>query len=163
MSQVEALLSVDAGKVPPGTSAFFPRDPDAVARRMFAVFAAVSDLTALALMIYGVARPGAALLALIGLAFTVAAFPTKEEPGSAPVKRPTLVLTQEGMIVRDSNGLRTWRFDELTEVTPYLHYRSLGLLLVCRDGRRDFLDTQLFERGDKVRELLGRRLKPQVA
>jgi hypothetical protein len=162
MSQVEALLSVDAGKVPAGTFAFFPRDPDAPARKLFGVFAALADIVALILVVRGIALPGAAVLGLIGLAFAVAAFPTKPDPADTPIKKPTLVLTPDGMIVRDGTGLRSWRFEDLIEVTPYLHYRTLGLLLVCRDGRRDFVDTQFFERGDKVRELVGRRLKPRA-
>ena len=33
MSDIEALLSVDAGKTPPGTVAFFQRDPEAASKR----------------------------------------------------------------------------------------------------------------------------------
>ena len=39
MSDVEALLSVDAGRVPPGTVAFFARDPERTKRRILAVLA----------------------------------------------------------------------------------------------------------------------------
>ncbi len=41
MSDVEALLSVDSGKVPPGVVAFFARDPEASKRRVLAAFAVV--------------------------------------------------------------------------------------------------------------------------
>ena len=37
MSEVETLLAVDAGRVPPGTAAIFARDPEAPGRRLGAV------------------------------------------------------------------------------------------------------------------------------
>jgi len=38
MSEVEALLSVDAGRVPPGAVVFRARDPDAEVRRLRTVW-----------------------------------------------------------------------------------------------------------------------------
>ena len=104
-----------------------------------------------------------ALLALVGVAFAVGALPTRPDVEEAPTKRPTLLLTVEGLIVRDDCGLRTWSFDDLADVRPYMHLRTLGLLVVRKDGKRDFIDTMAFERGDRVPELIGRRLKPREA
>jgi hypothetical protein len=73
------------------------------------------------------------------------------------------VVTPRGMIVRDDEGLRTWRFDELAEVVPYLHANGEGLLLVRRDGKREFLDNRLFRRGEHLPELIGRHLKPRAS
>jgi hypothetical protein len=39
----------------------------------------------------------------------------------------------------------------------------VGLLITGRDGSRDFVDTLSFERGEKVRELIGRRLNLREA
>jgi hypothetical protein len=161
MSQVQALLSIDAGRVPPGAIAFFPRDPEAIHRRICGVMAILVEGGAFALFAAHVAGPAVPLLALIGFALTVGAFPTAPDPGSQTAKRPTLVLTQEGLIVRDAEGLRSWYFDDLADVRPYLHYRSVGLLVVSKNGKRDFIDTTFFERGDKVSELIGRRLNPR--
>jgi hypothetical protein len=65
------------------------------------------------------------------------------------------------MIVRDDDGLRSWRFDELVEVVPYLHTTGEGLLLVGRDGSREFLDNRLFRRGEQLPGVIRRHLRPQ--
>jgi hypothetical protein len=159
MSQVQALLNVDAGRVPAGAMVFFPRDPEAAQRRFFGVMAAVVLAGAVALFAThtgGVAIP---LLALIGVGFVVGALPTLPDSDTPRAKRPTLVLTQEGIIVRDEQGLRSWDFDDLATVRPYIHRQTLGILIVRKNGDRDFLDTTFFERGEKVREMIGRRLK----
>jgi hypothetical protein len=159
MSEVQALLSVDAGKVPPGVVAFFPRDPDAPARRIRGILAAIAHTAALALAVSGTARPLAALLALAGVALTVGAFPTTSDDDEPPSKRPTLVLTPTGMILRDAGGLRTWHYDDLLHVSPFVHELTLGLLVIRKNGRREFLDTASFERGERVRDLLRGRIR----
>jgi hypothetical protein len=170
MSDVEALLSIDAGKVPPGTVAFFARDPEAAQRRMFAVLALLVGGSAIVVgaclmtgVLVGLHRLPVALLALAGIGLTLAALPPERDPGNARHKKPALVLTPTGMIMRDGSGLRSWSFDQLAEVRPYLHHQRVGLLITRRDGSRDFVDTLSFERGDKVRELIGRRLKLREA
>jgi hypothetical protein len=163
MSEVEALLNVDAGRVPPGAIAFFPRDPEALQRRVCTFFAIVALAAGVGLALGTHSRAGVALLALVGVAFAVGALPTRPDVDEQPTKRPTLLLTAEGLIVRDDCGLRTWSFDDLADVRPYMHLRTLGLLVVRKDGKRDFIDTMAFERGDRVPELIGRRLKPREA
>jgi hypothetical protein len=161
MSEVEALLNVDAGRVPPGAIAFFPRDPEAVQRKVCTFFALVALAGGVGLALGTQSRVGVALLALVGVAFAVGALPTRPDLEEPPTKRPTLLLTTEGLIVRDDSGLRHWSFDDLADVRPYMHLRTLGLLVVRKDGKRDFIDTMAFERGDSVRELIGNRLKPR--
>jgi hypothetical protein len=163
MSEVEALLNVDAGRVPPGAIAFFPRDPEAFQRKVCTFFALVALAGGIALAVGTHSRAGVALLALVGVAFAVGALPTRPDVDEPPSKRPTLLLTIEGLIVRDDQGLRYWSFEDLADVRPYMHLRTLGLLVVGKDGKRDFIDTMAFERGDRVPELIGRRLKPREA
>jgi hypothetical protein len=163
MSDVEALLSVDAGKVPPGVVAFFARDPEAAKRRALAVFAVMLGAATAAAYFAGLTRPPIALLALATLAMVIQALPPERDPEAARHKRPTLVVTANGVIVRDGSGLRSWAFDDLADVRPYLHHQRIGLLLARRDGAREFVDTLSFERGEKVTELIGRRLKPRQA
>jgi hypothetical protein len=162
MTEVEALLSVDAGTVPPGAIAFFPRDPEAPVRRVRAVMALAVGAVALGFAIGGMSREPIALLLLAAGMLGVTASRTSPEPDDPVSKRPTLVVTPSGMIVRDAWGLRSWQFDELSEVRPYLHQRQVGLLIVRQDGSRDFIDNHLFERGESVGELVGRRLKPRA-
>jgi hypothetical protein len=170
MSDVEALLSIDAGKVPPGTVAFFARDPEAAQRRMFAVLAILVGGAAVAVgacvlagVLVGVHRVPVALLALAAIGLVIAALPPERDASVSRFKKPALVLTPTGMIVRDACGLRSWSFDQLSDVRPFLHHQRVGLLITQRDGSRDFVDTLSFERGEKVRELIGRRLIPQAA
>jgi hypothetical protein len=162
MSSVEALLSVDAGRVPPGTIAFFQRDPDGPRRRSCAWLAIIIDGFALALVIAGVSKMGAALLALSGVALALGAIPTKSEE-DRPRKPPTLVVTPEGIVVRDENGMRYWHFDDLADAKPYADQTTSGLLIVRKNGKRDFVDTTLFERGEKVRDAIGHWLKVRAA
>jgi hypothetical protein len=161
MSDVEALLSVDAGRLPPGTVAFFERDPERTQRRILAVLATLVGIGTAASLIGGLSRPPIALLALGTIALAVMALPPERDPEQAKRKRPTLVLTPNGMIVRDGSGLRSWSFDDLADVRPYLHQQRIGLLILTRDGSRQFVDTLSFKRGEKVNELIGRRLKPR--
>lgn len=163
MSDVEALLSVDAGRVPPGAVAFFARDPERTQRRVLAVLAVLVGAAALASLLGGLSRPPIALLALGTIALFVMALPPERDPETALHKRPTLVLTPNGMIVRDGSGLRSWSFDDLVDARPFLHQQRIGLLIAKRDGSRQFVDTLSFKRGEKVNELIGRRLKPREA
>ena len=162
MSEVEALLSVDAGRIPPGAVAFFPRDTEAPARRARAILAIVTDAAALGLVVIGFPLSMVALLALAGVALAVSALPTNsDDEEEAPSQPPTLVLTPTGMILRDNTGLRTWSYEDVLHVSPFVHELTVGLLVIRKDGKREFLDTASFERGEKVRELLGRRITPR--
>jgi hypothetical protein len=163
MSDVEALLSVDAGRVPAGTVAFFARDPERTKRRVLAAFAVLFGGAVVASLLGGLSRTPIALLALTTIGLFVMALPPERDPETAGHKRATLVLTPNGMIVRDNSGLRSWSFDELVDVRPYLHQQRIGLLIARRDGGREFVDTLLFKRGEKVNELIVRRLKPREA
>jgi hypothetical protein len=159
MSQIQALLNVDAGRMPAGAVVFFPRDPEAVQRRVCGTLAAIVLGGAVALFVNHAGGVLIPLLALIGVGLTVGALPTLPDFATARPKRPTLLVTQEGIIVRDEEGLRSWDFDDLATVRPYIHRQTLGILIVRKSGDRDFLDTTFFERGEKVREMIGRRLK----
>src|ERR1700744_2755994 len=108
MSDVEALLSVDAGRVPAGTVAFFARDPETPKRRFFCVLAVLIGGSAVASAIAGLSRPPIAILALAAIALFIMALPPEVDEETRRQKRPTLVVTATGMIVRDGCGLRSW-------------------------------------------------------
>ena len=161
MSDVEALLSVDAGKVPQGVVAFFERDPEGSKRRALAILAVLLGVATASAYFAGLSRPPVALLALATLVLVIQALPPEVDPETARYKRPTLIVTANGVMVRDGSGLRSWTFEDLVDVRPYLHQQRIGLLLARRDGPREFVDTLSFERGEKVTEVIGRRLKPR--
>jgi hypothetical protein len=126
--------------------------------------AIIVDGFALALVIAGASKMGAALLGLAGVALALGAIPTKrEEEDERPRKPTTLVVTSEGIVVRDENGMRYWLFDDMSDARPYSDRTTSGLLIVRKNGKRDFVDTTLFERGEKVRDAVGHWLKVRAA
>jgi hypothetical protein len=163
MSEVEAMLSVDKGRVPRGTVAFFQRDPEAPLRKSYGWLAVIVNGFALSLLIAGLTNIGAALLALCGVALTVLALPTRSEEDDRPRKQPMLLLTPEAIAVRDTRGMRSWQFDELEDVLPFVDRDTRGIVVVRKDGKRDFIDTAFFERGEKVGDALVRRLQLRSA
>ena len=86
MSDVEALLSVDSGKVPPGVVAFFARDPEASKRRVLAAFAVVMAAVTAAGYWAALNRPSIALLALATLALIIQALPPERDPETVPLQ-----------------------------------------------------------------------------
>jgi hypothetical protein len=162
MSEVEVLLSVDAGRVPPDAVVFFAADPEAPIRRMYTFLASTGGLGAIGVAFSGVGIEAVVLLGIITLVMIVLALPTSADPEDARNKRPTLVVTPSGMIVRDAGGLRTWRFAELAHVLPCHHGQSYGLMLVGTNGSREYLDCLTFRRGERVGEVIGRHMKPHA-
>ena len=165
MNEIEALLSVDRGEIPPATFAFFERDVSAEDRRAHAILAAMTGIAAALSAISGTDYHVTALFVLISAMLVIATTPTvsREPAGRTSSKRFVTVVTARGIIVRDAGGLRSWRFDELSAVVPACHGPRPYIVLVERDGSRHALDYLSFQRGDALREVIGRRLRPQSA
>jgi hypothetical protein len=162
MTEIETLLSVDAGRVPPDTVAFFKLDTDRRRLRVSRVLAVLVAAATVGLAVYGVGRAsiallvlGTALLALRGTA-TLPAHPER-----APT-RQVMVITLDALIIRDDRGLRSWRFENLTAVTPCHAYGRPYLLLVDREGREHVIDHLSFQRSERFRQVIGSRLGLQV-
>ena len=160
MSEVEALLKVDSGRTPTDTIAFVARDPDAASRRLGTVLAITVDALALWIFMSGGSLAVASLLALVGVWLALGATPTRRE--ASPTKRPTVVLTPGGIILRSEEGLRTWRFDEIAEIQCFNLEPHVGLLIVGHKGRPHFIETPAFERGEKLRDLIRQRLADRL-
>lgn len=158
MTDIEALLSVDAGRVPPGAVAFFAGDADVGERRTYAALAALSGVAAAACACIGAGRFLTALLVLSGAALAVLATPNAPAEEERRVKRPVLVVTDVALIVRDEWGLKVWRFEDLCGVTATVHDYRPHLLLVDRRGSRYPLDCLRFKNGDRLRDLITKRL-----
>ena len=163
MTEVETLLSVDAGRIPPDAVVFPAADPEAPGRRLNAFLAAAAGVATVGCLFTGVARELTILMGIIAGIFAVLAMPSEPDPEEARHKPCTLVVTPRGMIVRDDDGLRTWSFDDLAEVVPYLHRNGEGLLLVRRDGSREFLDNRLFRKGEDLVEVISKHLRARHA
>lgn len=158
MSEVEALLSVDRGVIPAGAVAFFPKDQEAPIRRLRAALAILAGLCAGATYLMGAGLMPMTLLLLAGAMLGVTATRTLEDHPEPRAKRPTMVVTPTGIIVRDDFGLRTWTFDQLADAVPVSYEQRVALLLVKRDGSRDVIDHMAFARGEGLREIIRTRM-----
>lgn len=165
MSEVEALLSVDRGQVPPATVAFFAcePEPEATERREQAMVAALAGIAAFLCALSGASYLLTALFVLAAAVIAIVATPTvgDDQPRAPSGKRSVTVVTSQGLIVRDADGLRSWRFDELVDVVSATgEQRRPLILLVKRDGTQHALDYLSFQRGEDLRAVIDRRLKP---
>ena len=162
MSEIEALLSVDAGRVPPATVAFFARDAEAGERLTYAILGAMSALAAVSCGLLGGPDLVGALLVLTAAMFTIIATPTVKEADdedNRPAKRHVMVVTSEGLIVRDAWGLRSWRFEDLAEIAASSYEHRPYMVLIKRDGSRHALDYLSFQRPEQLRQAIDTRLR----
>ena len=162
MSEIEALLSVDAGRVPPATVAFFARDAEAGERLTYAILGAMTAAAALLSGVLGGPDLVGALLILTAAMFTIVATPTVKEEGeedTRPVKKHVMVVTPEGLIVRDAWGLRSWRFEDLADIAASSYEHRPYMVLIQRDGTRHALDYLSFQRPEQLRRVIDRRLR----
>lgn len=163
MTEVEALLAADKGRVPAGTLAFYAQDPDLNERRTYAILALVAGIAGLACKLGGAQRPLVAVIFIASTALTILSAPTLRPQEEEPAyKKHVLLVTPNGIIVRDAWGLRSWSFDELTEALPWNYEQRPHLLLVERDGTRHAVDYLGFARGEHLREVLLDRLRPRL-
>lgn len=164
MTEVEALLAVDRGRLPADTLAFFARDPDFTERRTYAALAVGAAVAAMACALGGAQRPLVAVILIATTALTILSVPSEAHDSEPPPhKRHVFVITPQAIIVRDAWGLRSWHFDQLAEVLLWSYEHRPHLVLVERDGTRHAVDYLGFRRGEKLRDVLLARVKPRVA
>jgi hypothetical protein len=165
MSEIEALLAVDAGHTPPATMAFmafFARDAEASERLTYAILGAMTAFAALASGLLGGPDLVGALLILTAAMFTIVATPTiknEHEEDTRPIKRHVMVVTTEAIIVRDAWGLRSWRFEDLAEIAASSYDHRPYMVLIKRDGSRHALDYLNFQRPEQLRQTIDRQLR----
>jgi hypothetical protein len=163
MTEVQALLSVDSGHIPPGAAAFFLEDPGRGTFRLRATLAAMAGLTSVGCAWAGAGQVLVSLLVLGAAALAVLATPTieeeDEEEADRPAKRQVMVVTPQGIIVRDDWGLRSWQFDDLTSVVQGAYNQRPHLVLIDRHGARHAIDYLRFQRAERVREVIDTRVR----
>jgi hypothetical protein len=162
MTDIEVLLSVDAGRVPEGAAAFFVRDRDATQRRGWAVVGGILVASAAASWFADAGLPWVAVLLLLGGMFAVMATPTVSDDTPA-VKRPVLVVTAQAIVMRDGQGLRCWTFEDLADAAAWRYADRLDLVLIRRDGTRVFIDCQNFVRGERLPDVIAQHLRIRTA
>jgi hypothetical protein len=163
MTEVEALLAADKGRVPADTLAFYAQDPDLNERRTYGLLAFIAGLAGVACALAGAQRPLVAVIFIASTALTILSAPTLRPQEEEPAyKKHVLLVTPRGIIVRDAWGLRSWSFDELTEALPWSYEQRPHLVLVERDGTRHAVDYLGFVRGERLREVLLDRVKPRI-
>jgi hypothetical protein len=161
MSEVETLLSVDAGIVPAGVVVFRARDPEAEVRRLRKVLAVGAGLVTVALAAAGATREPVAMLVLTTAMLAISATRTEPPPEEARQKRPVMVLSGTGMIVRDASGLRSWQYEEIADVRSCVCQGQVGVVVALRNGQMHFVDNLLFTRGEHVSSMIRRHLAPR--
>jgi hypothetical protein len=159
MTEVEALLSVDAGHTPPGIVAFFMDDGRQDGRRARAVLAALAALATVGCALAGVGRIPLTLLAIgVGI-LAVRATPTLQDKVDLVCKRQVMVVTGVGLIVRDASGLRTWRFEDLAEVVAGIFDHRAYLDLIDQHGTHHTIEYFGFRRAERIRRVISQRLR----
>lgn len=158
MTDIEALLSVDAGRTPPGTKAFFLDDGTRGFRHLHAALAALAGLAAGYVALSGGSRHGVALLLLSAAALAVSALPTLRDDDNRDPKRQVLVITSQAVIVRDASGLRSWRFEDVTSVIAGINNSVPYLNLIDRHGKRHTIECAVYRHGLRVRQIISSRL-----
>ncbi|MES1205491.1 MAG: hypothetical protein ABUS79_06100 [Pseudomonadota bacterium] len=158
MTEIEALLSVDAGRVPPGTTAFFLDDGTRAFRRARAGLAASGALAAVGWAVAGGNVNGVMLIILACGIVGLSALPTLREDSNRDPKRQVLVITPAGLIVRDGQGLRRWRFENLTSVIAGMHDSRPYLHLFDSAGKRHKIECAAYRRGLRARDVIAARL-----
>lgn len=159
MSDIEILLQVDAGKVPAGVSAVFLDEEDSVGRWMSLACALLSVGGAIACLVMKVNPAGATLLVLTAGLLGINVVPTLRAPEDAIIKREVAVMTKDSILVRDGQGLRQWRLEELTNVVSQVYNRQALLMLIDRRGNEHALRPLHCRRGEQLRTLIAQRLR----
>jgi hypothetical protein len=158
MTQVEILLSVDAGNTPPGVVAFFVDDGDRVARRAQASIAVVLGLLAGACAWIHAGRAPVTLLLLAAGMLALRAMRTLPDDETPTPTRQVLVVTSLGLIVRDARGLRSWLFENLIDVVAGIYNGHPYLDLIDQNGIRHSVSCLPFRRGERARRVISARL-----
>ena len=159
MTDIEVLLSVDAGRIPPGAVAFFVGDADVAERRTYAVLSLLSVVAAAVCVGLGAGSALVMLLVLAAAALALFATPTLREDQDPRTQRPVIVITPEAIVMRDECGLKVWRFEDLSSVAAAVHDHRPQLVLQSRDGKRYAVDCLRFQHGERVREVVDQRLQ----
>jgi hypothetical protein len=160
MTQIEALLRVDGGDVPPGAQAFFAEDDQDGSPLLRAAMAGATALAAASAAGLGAGRFVVALMLLAAAGLAVLAWPTiRDDEEQLPPKRQVLVVTPQGLIVRDDMGLRSWQFEDLAGVVEQFHTHRPYLVLIEQDGTRHALDHLRFRRGGSVHQIIDERVR----
>lgn len=155
MTNVEALLTVESGRVPEGVHVFVEQNPESRRTRGWLLMFGFLALVAAATALQGGDGWGVAAIALFAAMAGVMAIPTRPEE---PWKPRVLLLCQKGLIVREHWGLRNWRYEELSR--PYLLFvdGEQQLCLEAKDGEMHLIDHLNFRHGSNLRALLEQRI-----
>ena len=155
MTNVEALMAVEAGEQPSECKIYYERDE----RKLWALWwSGVSAFLVVFAIMVAWQMPTSPYPVLIGLAAAIAAvigIPVEEEE---PDRLRILVITPRGAIVRGPGGLKNWHFDELTRVMPYSILGQAQLCLRDVHGRDHLLDYRSFEAPEEIYKQLRSRV-----
>lgn len=151
MTNVEALLTVESGRVPAGVQVFHERDSEAAQTRGWLVMCGFLALVAAVTGVQGGKPLGVLAMAIFAAMAGVMAVPTAAEE---PRKPRVILLCERGFIVREHWGLRNWRYDELARVYVLVVDGEQQLCLEDTAGQAHLIDYQNFRAGSVLRQRL---------
>ena len=100
---------------------------------------------------------------LVGGIFAVMATPTLSDDPYPELTRQVLVVTPRAILMRDEQGLRSWTFEDLADSSSTHYADRIDLLLIRRDGGRVCIDCQNFHRGERLPDVIAKRLNARAA
>lgn len=159
MTSVEALLTVESGRVPGGVQVFLEQDADAGRSRSWLFMCAFITIVAAITGVQGGEPLGVLAIAIFAAMAAVMAIPTRTE--EEPRKPRVILLCDKGLIVREHWGLRNFRYDELTRVFVMTIDGEPQLCLEDKAGDAHLLDYLSFRMGDALRTQLDQRIRGQ--
>jgi hypothetical protein len=158
MTNVEALLKVESGRVPEGVKVFLEQDAESGRSRSWLFMCAFLAIVAAVTGVQGGEPLGVLAIAIFAAMAAVMAIPTQEEE---PRKPRVILLCDKGLIVREHWGLRNFRYDELTRVFVMTVDGEQQLCLEDKAGDAHLLDYLSFCAGDSLRHQLDQRIRGQ--
>lgn len=161
MTNVEALLLVEAGKVPDGVEVFYETDAEAPRFRAWLILAMVMTGATAVTAFRDDSTEGAtweiALMALFAAFAALMAVPT-HDPEEKRSRPRILVMGPQGMITRDPWGLQNWDYDELQRVSTCWLGGRPHLLIEDHSGKEHLLDFATFQGSGRIIALLKQRV-----
>lgn len=158
MTDVEALLRIDAGDRPADVQVSFERDPYAGRRRCTWLAVGLGVLT-MAAALGEKHRPELLLVPIACLVSALVVWPSREEEDELSDGRPRVMLvTQRGLLVRDPWGIRNWAFADIALVGLGAVEGRVQMVLRDTEGGSHLIDHLMFDRGEELYQTIGTRL-----
>lgn len=156
MTNVEALLKVESGRVPEGVKVFLEQNPESGRSHSWLLMCAFLAIVATVTGFQGGEPLGVLVIAIFAAMAGVMAIPTQEEESRKP---RVVLLCEKGLIIREHWGLRNFRYDELSRVFVLVVDGEQQLCLEDKSGDAHLLDYRSFRAAEALKTQLDQRIR----